>query len=617
MRKTIFCFLFAALFFCAALPAAWALEFSTLPATVRPGQDERYILLADQPGRADISLTQKDGTIVAVIESGMTLAAGTNLFSWNGTTDGTSPVAQGDYLLCAKADGTETTVSLRVGPESPSVELLSAAAAIRRGESFSAVISCNMPGELLLEIEYGGIWEDVFSQAVNTGSNDITCPLLVEDTPVEDGSYALRFALRDYTGCRGAAQQITVTVGESQVPSPDTQTVDETPAAQETTDEAADPSQELPLPADESAQTALSNAGITHITIPSALTTKETETSYWTMTLGDLSDEQGIWDIMMQPITVIDLAGRTAKETYKLRVTPDKSTARDNVAGEVTYKSQGVHVVKTREDGWTLVEAYNTSYGSSYNKNGKRGYGTTAQLIQGYVETSALKTVEPKTQYGLLIDKFNQTMYIFEDGKIIGTLLVSTGKNNSSQPWNETPAGEFLVASNSGGFYSGNLFCDMGLLLNNGCLIHEVPCIINADNGLKDYSYTEPQLGQKASHGCIRVQRAKNEQGQNMRWLWNNIKVGTKVLIWEDSTRYVEYPDSGLTLYYNPQGGKYYHTDPNCSSINKRYLPLSGSFTYGELETDAYKNLQPCKTCVPPQRPETIREKNQANGYDK
>ena len=195
MRKTIFCFLFAALFFCAALPAAWALEFSTLPATVRPGQDERYILLADQPGRADISLTQKDGTIVAVIESGMTLAAGTNLFSWNGTTDGTSPVAQGDYLLCAKADGTETTVSLRVGPESPSVELLSAAAAIRRGENFSAVISCNMPGELLLEIEYGGIWEDVFSQAVNTGSNDITCPLLVEDTPVEDGSYELRFAL--------------------------------------------------------------------------------------------------------------------------------------------------------------------------------------------------------------------------------------------------------------------------------------------------------------------------------------------------------------------------------------------------------------------------------------
>ena len=114
----------------------------------------------------------------------------------------------------------------------------------------------------------------------------------------------------------------------------------------------------------------------------------------------------------------------SAKETYKLRKTPDSSTARSNIVGEVTYRSQGVHVVKQLESGWTLVEAYNTSYGDKYTKDGKKaGYGKTAQLIQGYVKTEALQQVTPKTDYALLIDKYTQTMYIFSKGKIIGTQI--------------------------------------------------------------------------------------------------------------------------------------------------------------------------------------------------
>lgn len=41
----------------------------------------------------------------------------------------------------------------------------------------------------------------------------------------------------------------------------------------------------------------------------------------------------------------------------------------------------------------------------------------------------------------------------------------------------------------------------------------------------------------KASHGCIRIQRRANAQGQNMQWLWNNLENKTKVFIWDDRGR--------------------------------------------------------------------------------
>ena len=57
-------------------------------------------------------------------------------------------------------------------------------------------------------------------------------------------------------------------------------------------------------------------------------------------------------------------------------------------------------------------------------------------------------------------------------------------------------------------------------------------------------------------------------------------------------------------LYYCPEGGQYYHTDPNCLTVNEKYLPLQGSFSYAELEDEPYKNLQRCNVCGAPLRQE-------------
>ena len=60
-------------------------------------------------------------------------------------------------------------------------------------------------------------------------------------------------------------------------------------------------------------------------------------------------------------------------------------------------------------------------------------------------------------------------------------------------------------------------------------------------------------------------------------------------------------PGPKTKLYYNKDGGKYYHADPECPSVAKEFLPLT-SFTYGNLNKSPYTKLQPCPKCGAPSR---------------
>ena len=61
-------------------------------------------------------------------------------------------------------------------------------------------------------------------------------------------------------------------------------------------------------------------------------------------------------------------------------------------------------------------------------------------------------------------------------------------------------------------------------------------------------------------------------------------------------------PDANTSLYYNASGGKYYHADPECSKVNKKYLPLA-SFTYSQLGDAPFSSLEPCLNCGAPSKP--------------
>lgn len=49
-------------------------------------------------------------------------------------------------------------------------------------------------------------------------------------------------------------------------------------------------------------------------------------------------------------------------------------------------------------------------------------------------------------------------------------------------------------------------------------------------------------------------------------------------------------------LYYNKDGGTFYHAEAECSLVGKKYLPMA-SFTYGDLDESPYNKLKPCTEC--------------------
>ena len=61
-------------------------------------------------------------------------------------------------------------------------------------------------------------------------------------------------------------------------------------------------------------------------------------------------------------------------------------------------------------------------------------------------------------------------------------------------------------------------------------------------------------------------------------------------------------PGPKTVLYYNKDGGKKYHIDASCSSVASRYLPLKGTFKYGDINKSPYNKLKPCEVCGAPSK---------------
>ena len=58
-------------------------------------------------------------------------------------------------------------------------------------------------------------------------------------------------------------------------------------------------------------------------------------------------------------------------------------------------------------------------------------------------------------------------------------------------------------------------------------------------------------------------------------------------------------PEGDTVIYYNPDGGSKYHLDPECPSVNKKYLPLV-PFTFAQIHEPPYNKLTNCLECNAP-----------------
>ena len=305
----------------------------------------------------------------------------------------------------------------------------------------------------------------------------------------------------------------------------------------------------------------------------------------------DITDEEACWALLQRPITVLNAEEKEA--VYPLDAPGGQPVVNQWQGGFLNGATAAVHVLGPDEDGWTLIE----------------GMDYYDRVIRGYVRTRLLKTVTPDSKYGIIIDKLTQKLYLFVEGKLWSSVSVSTGLANPSQPYNETATGEYLIGSWVGGFDSEGMYCEMGIRFNGGDLLHMVPYTTYRD-GTKDFSKYGSLLGRKASHGCVRVMRTANEQGLCISWLWENLKKGTKVIVWDDDGRVTPYPAEDLQLYYNPNGGTSYHEYATCRSVRDKFLPLT-AFSYSELDSGPFARLEPCPYCIPARRKAVIDEINQ------
>ena len=342
---------------------------------------------------------------------------------------------------------------------------------------------------------------------------------------------------------------------------------------------------------------------------------KDIGSSYWTLPM-DITDEEAVWNMLMEPITVVDIGpvkgltrSQLTKQNLYMYREPDKNS---KVIGEITNLSQGLRVIEHLDNGWSLVECYSSSFISKPATILK----AWNILVSGYVESKYLKQVVPTDQLALVVDKLAQRVYVFVEGKMIAELLCSTGlvqwNGSRYQPYNETRSGEFILINYTGQLKSDRMLCDYAIRFNAGDEIHEVPYVKNKD-GTHNYRSTEKDLGKKKSHGCIRVQRYPNPDGINMAWIGQRVKkldlIGkVKIVIWEDwQGRQLPVPDDSAVLYYNPNKGQYYHRFDHCK--NGKGITFT-PFTYGELDQGKFAKLTACPYCVPLQRKAEIEAVN-------
>ena len=100
----------------------------------------------------------------------------------------------------------------------------------------------------------------------------------------------------------------------------------------------------------------LANAAPPSFPTPSQIVT--TGKGYWETPM-NIQDTQAVWEMLMSPITVVKGHQKSQQVLYSQ---PDSTS---EPVGDVTRDSQGLHVLETRADGWSLVETYSSSFHDS------------------------------------------------------------------------------------------------------------------------------------------------------------------------------------------------------------------------------------------------------------
>ncbi len=220
-------------------------------------------------------------------------------------------------------------------------------------------------------------------------------------------------------------------------------------------------------------------------------------------------DDEAVWAAMMAPIARVTIGAIAHQKVYSQ---PDSKA---EVLGVMHGQTAGVLVLKTDVNGYALV------------RSARQGDG---QWMTGYIPQDRLEMASPSTRYGLLIDKAAQTITLYEEGKKLSTLRVSTGVYVPPGDTSfDTVPGAFLTEDRIAEFPSEGYRYLYAMRIDGGNLLHSAGYKLNS--GLRDFSNHQQRLGGIASHGCVRIDNRVNPEGYNAWWLYANLPRNTKVLV--------------------------------------------------------------------------------------
>ena len=137
-------------------------------------------------------------------------------------------------------------------------------------------------------------------------------------------------------------------------------------------------------------------------------------------------------------------------------------------------------------------------------------------------ETVAYPDVNAHPNLWIKVSKAKQRVYLIDDGKVLYTMYCSTGSGKS-----DTPTGTYHIQAERGTFFynqSSNEGAKYWVSWKNHgeYLFHTVPTDANGNFVISEAK----KLGkQAASLGCVRL------SVPDAKWLYENIKEGTKVVI--------------------------------------------------------------------------------------